>query len=365
MEVYICIEIILLVLLFKQRKYQFEYAAISFFLMLMAAIRSESVGTDVKVYFIEYKWNGAKSWKEAFTSSEYSFTVYCKILNTLGLSNYGFLATTAILFAVLLAIAIEANNCNRILTLSLYYFTGLYVQSFCVIRQSLAVVTALIAYRSLEKNYCVQIQNGRGCFRKFPTGFIVGTIVAAGFHPITIVLIALPIMMIFYGRKKYRNPHIFLRDGIMCMLAALAILPALYPLILQHSNRKYQDLYGGGYVTGPFGNWKSGILLVVVYLIFYIAYYNNWKKLTEKENIIVGSVVMLAFACSSLSIINNTLGRTNLFFEGLMVLMLGKLLNHRYTKVKSVNFYVILVFAAYFVLYLMRDSIVVVPYKIG
>ena len=104
--------------------------------------------------------------------------------------------------------------------------------------------------------------------------------------------------------------------------------------------------------------------MVALYLIFYIAYYNNWKKLTEKENIIVGSVIMLAFACSSLSIINSTLGRTNLFFEGLMVLMLGKLLSHRYTRIKSINFYVILVFSAFFILYLMRDSIVVVPYKI-
>lgn len=117
-------------------------------------------------------------------------------------------------------------------------------------------------------------------------------------------------------------------------------------------------------MTGPFGNWKSGILLVALYLIFYIAYYNNWKKLTEKENIIVGSVIMLAFACSSLSIINSTLGRTNLFFEGLMILMLSKLLNHGYTRIKSINFYVILVFATYFVLYLVRDSISVVPYRI-
>ena len=117
-------------------------------------------------------------------------------------------------------------------------------------------------------------------------------------------------------------------------------------------------------MTGQFGNWRRGILLVALYLISYIAYYNNWKNLTEKENIIVGSVIMLAFACSSLSIINSTLGRTNLFFEGLMILMLGKLLRLRFARITSITFYVILVFAAYFILYLMRDSIVVVPYKI-
>ncbi len=85
------------------------------------------------------------------------------------------------------------------------------------------------------------------------------------------------------GRNVAGNPLFFLRDGILCMSAALIILPVLYPFILQHSKEKYQVLYGGSYVTGPFGNWKSGILLVALYLIFYIAYYNNWKKLTEKR----------------------------------------------------------------------------------
>lgn len=65
MKVYICIELILLVLLFKRKKYHLEYVTISFLLMLMAAIRSEFVGADVRVYFIEYEWNGAKSWKDA------------------------------------------------------------------------------------------------------------------------------------------------------------------------------------------------------------------------------------------------------------------------------------------------------------
>lgn len=244
MEVYICIEIILLVLLFKQRKYQFEYAAISFLLMLMAAIRSEFVGADVRVYFIEYEWNGAKSWKDALTSSEYSFTIYCKFLNSLRLGNYGFLVVTAILFAILLALAIETNHSNRILTLSLYYFAGLYTQSFCVIRQSFAVVISLIAYSSLEKNYSLRMPYNKGHFQSFPIGFVIGMIIAIGFHPTVIVLFALPVMMLFYGKKRCRKPSVFLRDGILCMSAALIILPVLYPFILQHSNKKYQDLYG-------------------------------------------------------------------------------------------------------------------------
>lgn len=367
MTVYICVEMILLGLLFKRKKYRIEYGLVSIGLALLSALRAESVGTDVANYILEYNWHGSQSWKAAFANSEYSFSVYCKLLNTLGLKVRGFLVVTAILFAVLLAVAIKVNHCDRILTLSLYYFTGLYIQSFCIIRQSLAVAIALIAYGSLEKSYSFQTRPDgtcRGTFQRFPVGFVIGMIIATGFHPTVIILMALPIMMIFYGRKKCKKPHVFLRDGILCMLAALVVLPGLYPVILRHSNAKYQTLYGESYVTGLFGNWKSGLLLVVLYLVFYLAYYNNWRRLTEKENVIVGSAVMLALACSSLSIINSTLGRINLFFEGLMILMLDKLLRQRYSRVKSVNFYIVLVFAAYFVMYLMRDAIVVVPYKL-
>ena len=364
MTIYICIEAVLLVLLFKKKPHHIGYSFISIGLLLISAFRAESVGTDVVNYIIEYNLHGIETWKESFTNSEYTFAIYCKFLNVLGLKERGFLIATAILFAMLLMIALHVNHCDKILTFSLFYFAGLYLQSFCIIRQSLAIVTALISYSSLEKNYSIQMPYNKGRFQRFPIGFVIGMIIAIGFHPTVIVLFALPVMMLFYGQKRCRKPSVFLRDGILCMSAALIILPVLYPFILQHSKEKYQVLYGGSYVTGPFGNWKSGILLVALYLIFYIAYYNNWKKLTEKENIIVGSVIMLAFACSSLSIINSTLGRTNLFFEGLMVLMLGKLLSHRYTRIKSINFYVILVFSAFFILYLMRDSIVVVPYKI-
>ena len=157
MTIYICIEAVLLVLLFKKKPHHIGYSLISIGLLLISAFRAESVGTDVVNYIIEYNLHGIETWKESFTNSEYTFAIYCKFLNVLGLKERGFLIATAILFAMLLMIALHVNHCDKILTFSLFYFAGLYLQSFCIIRQSLAIVTALISYSSLEKNYSIQI----------------------------------------------------------------------------------------------------------------------------------------------------------------------------------------------------------------
>lgn len=239
MTIYICIEAVLLVLLFKKKPHHIGYSLISIGLLLISAFRAESVGTDVVNYIIEYNLHGIETWKESFTNSEYTFAIYCKFLNVLGLKERGFLIATAILFAMLLMIALHVNHCDKILTFSLFYFAGLYLQSFCIIRQSLAIVTALISYSSLEKNYSIQMPYNKGRFQRFPIGFVIGMIIAIGFHPTVIVLFALPVMMLFYGQKRCRKPSVFLRDGILCMSAALIILPVLYPFILQHSKEKY------------------------------------------------------------------------------------------------------------------------------
>lgn len=367
MLIYILIEIVLILFLFGRRNGRMKYGIASFFLLVIAIFRAKTVGADTANYFLEYQGHGECSWNEILRNSEYSFAVFCKLLNIIGLNERGFLVVTSILFSTLLIIAFKVNHCDKILTLSLYYMTGFYIQSFCIIRQSLAVAVALIAYANLEKHFCfpslTRLVGSKYYFRSVPIGYIVGMIIAIGFHPTVIVLGALPIMMLYFDYRKATSPAFFLKYGIAGMMTILLLFSRVYPLILRHSMEKYQDLYGGNYVMGIFENYKSGFLLVVLYMFFYLAYWNNWKKLSKKENVLVGSVLTLSIAFSALSIISSTLGRINLFWEGMMILMLDKLLRKSYRKSTSINCYVILFFAIYFILYLMRDSIAVVPYQ--
>lgn len=354
MTVYLGTAGILLVLLFIQKENKVWYWLISILLMVLSAIRTESVGWDIGNYIKEYNQHVGGSWKNAICNTEYSFSVYCKILGSFGLEERGFLAATAVLFALLVVLAIKINNCKSILALYLYYTTGLYIQSFCIIRQSLAISIALIALALLEKAM------DRG---KIPWGYFIGIFIAAGFHPTSLILMIFPLMMWFYSKKKRIKPVGFLRDGILFMLLILIVFSWLYPIVLQHTTSKYALLYGDGYVKGTFGNWKNGLLLMLLYFVFYLAFQNNWKQLSYMEYITVGTTITLAFTLVSLSMASSTLGRMNLFVEGLMILMLDKLLKKRYKRYTSVNFYIVLFFFVYFILYLMRDSIGVVSYR--
>ena len=58
MTIYICIEAVLLVLLFKKKPHHIGYSLISIGLLLISAFRAESVGTDVVNYIIEYNLHG-------------------------------------------------------------------------------------------------------------------------------------------------------------------------------------------------------------------------------------------------------------------------------------------------------------------
>ena len=349
MTLYLGFEILLLLLLFKRKESTFGYCALSIALALTGVFRNDSVGLDIGNYINEFNQHARASWKEAIFNSEYSFSIYCKFLGFLGIDKYGFLIVTALLFAVLVAVAIKKNRCRPILTLYLYYTTGLYVQSFCIIRQSIAIAVFLIAYASMQESL-----KGKRLSLKFWGGLFI----AAGFHPTVLVFAVLPFMARFYEKKKNMRPWMFLRDGLLFMISVLAVFSWLFPMVLQHTTSKYASLYGGGYVTGTFGNLKSGLLLLTVYVVFYMAFQNNWKQLERLDYIMAGTNITLAFTFASLSIASSTLGRMNLFVEGLMVATLDKLLK-RYTPP---NFCILLFFFFYYILYLIRDSIGVTPY---
>ena len=90
-------------------------------------------------YIIEYNLHGIETWKESFTNSEYTFAIYCKFLNVLGLKERGFLIATAILFAMLLMIALHVNHCDKIL---------IFIVLFC------RTISSVILYYTAKSSDC-------------------------------------------------------------------------------------------------------------------------------------------------------------------------------------------------------------------
>ena len=106
-------------------------------------------------------------------------------------------------------------------------------------------------------------------------------------------------------------------------------------------------------------------LLLVLYVIFYVCYKRHFSELSNYENWMIGTTVTLSVALVSMSFISPALGRINLFSEALMAIHMGKLLRRGCRRRRSSEPIYIVIFFVYYVCYLFRDSIGVVPYSLG
>ncbi len=358
MAVYIIIEIFLFLSIYARRKRRTIYCFWIFILTLLSSVRSITVGGDLRTYEATYIRYHDIPWINIIKDPNYSFAMYCKILNVIGLGTRGFLVVTAVLFAVLLAVAIRANEADGLLSLSLFWMMGLYIQSFSMLRQTFANVIFLIAYAGLNNSKATEnrIMNDMKAALLY--------IVAIGFHTATVLMISIPLISRFYRKAKDIRPQRFLRDGIVLFGAVLVSFRGIFPVILKYFPYKYRMAYGRLGTEG-FGNIGNGALLIIIYTIFYICYKKHYKELSRKDAVLVGSTITIAYAFSSMSVISKETGRLNLFVEYLMVVMLSKIMKQTYRKKWSNDWIYLTAYFVYFVMYIVRNSIGVVPYSIG
>lgn len=360
MTVYIIIEFFLFLSLYVRKKRRTIYCLWIFALALLASIRSIEVGGDLRTYEATYIRYNDVSWMNIIKDPNYSFAAYCKILNVIGLRTRGFLIVTAVLFAVLLVMAIKVNEVDGLLSLSLFWMLGLYIQSFSMLRQSFANVIFLIAYANLSNSKTAEKENRI----KKNIKVVLLYIVAIGFHTVTVLMVSIPLILRFYREAKDIRPQRFLKNGIVLFGAILISFRGIFPVIIKFFPYKYRIEYGRlGLET--FGNVGNGILLIILYTMFFICYKNHYKELSREDAILVGSTITIAYAFSSMSIISKETGRLNLFVEYLMVVMLAKLMQQTYRKKQSSDWIYLTAYFVYFIIYIMRDSIGVVPYSIG
>ena len=369
MGIYIGIEILLILALFQKRYRNLSYYYLLLILTALAAFRGVSVGADTRAYVEIYNSYASKTWLESLANPNYSFALYCKALNELGASGRGFIVISSILFTILLAKALEANKCDKILSLALFYLLGLYIQSFCIIRQSFACVIFLIGYAHIDevKEEKVRLLHvGKFAIGKvgnitFSVKYLIFMIIAIGFHTSAIFFLLLPLCIKYYHNLIRYNPKMFLKNGLVLLCLALLFFSAFGLVVFKLLPDKYINLYGN-MVGLKFNNITSALLLGIVYLVFYFCYKNHYSDLTNSDKIKIGAAITVSMALISMSMVSPALGRINLYSESMMVVSMDKLLKEKHSGKRSKDIIYIGFFSTYFILYLFRDSINVVPY---
>ena len=374
MVIYIVVELFLLLAIFVKNNKNITYHFLMICLTMMSAFRSMKVGADLLVYqdiYYEYRF---KTVLDILKDPNYSFAIYCKILNTLGMSMRGFLIVTAIVFALLLSYAFVVNGCDKILTLAVFYMLGLYTQSFCIIRQSFACVIFMIAYAYVDESKislgipAISMDKLKIRVKKrkisMPVKFYVLIAIAVGFHTAAILMFALPLFLNVYSKEVRYRPQSFFRDGAILLGGGVVAFKFLGVFVLSRLPQKYYVLYADTVNTRNNNVINAGLLLVL-YVIFYVCYKRHFSELSNYENWMMGTTVTWSIALVSMSFISPALGRINLFSEALMAINMGKLLRHGCRRRCSKEPIYIVIFFVYHICYLFRDSIGVVPYSMG
>lgn len=373
MAIYIGIEILLLIAVYAKRNREVWYYFLLSLLTFVSAFRADTVGGDMFYYIPTYEEYHIETWREVIKDPNYSFAIYCKILNCIGLDIRGFMIANAVVFAILLTVAFHVNKCDKLLALTIFYTLGLYIQSFCIIRQSFANVVFMIAYAYIDKGQIhlvipIKRREGKPSIQKHSVKvslrFLILMIIAIGFHTATVFLLVIPLFLWIYPRKQKIRPITFLKVGWGFLFIALVCFRFFYSVVLNYLPSKYAYLYSG-FSQSLFGNAKNAVLLLMLYMLFFICYQNHFEKIDTSENLRIGSTITLSITLISMSMIQRTLGRMNLFTECLMAMMVTNLIQNSYRDRKSSDSVFVWIYAGYFILYLFRDSIGVVPYVFG
>ena len=220
--IYLIIEVLLVLAIYVKNK-SFAYYSVLLGLIALSAFRGMNVGADLLVYEQTYYGYHSATFIDVIKDPNYSFAIYCKILNLFGVGMRGFLIISAVLFSILLTVAFIVNKCDKILTLSIFYMLGLYIQSFCIIRQSFACVIFMIAYAYVDESI-ISLRIPALSMDKFkirvkkrkisiPAKFYVLIAIAVGFHTAAIFMFALPLFVNIYSKEVRYRPQRFFRDG--------------------------------------------------------------------------------------------------------------------------------------------------------
>ena len=351
MILYLLLGFILLFFSFFGKKSKVIFILLLLALVLISSIRAYSVGFDTSIYLNEYTYANNLEWSDLFSTEYPLFNAYCKILGFFNFDHRMFIVATSIFNGILVYFICNKTN-NPILTLSIFYLLGLYLQTFCIIRQCIAILFIALGFFSFT--------NGR--IRNVIIYYVFNAI-AIGFHFSSIVLLTLPIFYLIFGHFK-SSKYKYLIIGLIFLFVTYAISISIYPYIDSFLFGKYKYEYSTYGKRSFDGNLDGGILYSILYLLLYSIYYLKFDSVNDVKNKEIGILFIIAFSFNAFSYMSEDLGRLNLFLEYLLVFKISDLLDIDYNNKYKYYYVYGIIFAAYLILYLSRNSIGVVPYMV-
>lgn len=290
--------------LILRKKVYFTYATI--LLTLVMGLKKYTVGADWKQYLYVYR-NLIPNMdiKDMLGSGRVGFYGLVSLFHRMGVSEQGYIFIAAVILSVGFGYFFYKYSDNLFLSFYLHITIGMFTMSMSGIRQSIAVIIALVAFIYIEK-------------KKYKISMLL-ILLAASFHASAIIFCVVYICM---------RPKITFKRGIILWILVASSLfyrKLLVPVVAFLTPTEYQtktQLLSDEYPINP--------MLVVIALAIPLACLFCQKFLQERENAmnkrwfsIFYILSCVSAFCTVMSLNSNILGRVGFYFQSFSIVLIS------------------------------------------
>lgn len=326
-------------------KYSEKLANLIFLsLMLLVCLfamgfRDTSVGVDTVSYkqffddYVHYDWNKILTEKPTGNGDtvELGLKILMKLCADIYPNYYFYQFIFSSIYLLLIFNFIYKHTSNVVLAFAIFLGGGLYMQTFNIARQMLA-----IAFTAYSMTYILD--------RKFIKALLLIWI-AYLFHSSSVLAL---IMFVVYFISK--NKYILMLTPLLLVIAVLSIENFLLPLLLNLFGDKYL-----GYAISDYSRPNKGILLKLIWLFNLIISVISLLYFKEKSSLQFFGILSLgAVACYWIGLSINYADRVGLMFLPAIMLMYDKVgsnINNKTIRFLFINGFT-LFYISYFYYYI-------------
>lgn len=274
-----------------------------FLFLLLLAFRKESIGRDLGNYKIIFYSIGKSEFLADSLISEPVYRVYNWVIYNFVSSNYQvFLAITAVLSVIPIAIVYNRDQSYGYLKSAIFVNMSTFIMLFSGIRQGLAMAIGMLAYLALTKGKKIQ--------------FILFAVIASLTHHSGFMV------FLFYPLWHFRFKKKDLWWIIPCVLFVIAFNTQIFNFLsvfMASQSDSYGVLAGS---TGAIGSF----LLFLLFSVF--SFFISDEKRMDDEAFALRNILIFATVIQSFASLNSLAMRLNYYFILLIPIAVGKSINN-------------------------------------
>lgn len=308
-------------------------------LFLTAALRGQLVGVDLQNYIPAFKNIGELSWRELWAYPwESGYVLLNKVVYSLSPDEHWFMSVIA--FVVVYGFISYILKYSTMCWLSLFLFValGYYCDSFCILRQYIAIVCIFLSLQYVIK----------ADFKRFICWVFIGTC----FHTTAIAFVLL------YPLARFKVSFAY----VICFLIGAYLFSVFAgKFILLSIIETYYTTYEGNVESGS----GYGMLLLLMFVTFCGVYVQTRLGIKDKKMNIFSHMMILACGLQLLSLQFSLFARIVLYYQLAIIIYIPMILsNLRQKEVRCLGYVSVLALSTYYFLniYLANDLSKVTPY---